>query len=82
MLLNYIENSKLDLFILSKILFFLDFENTIFFELFFNFENSTFFDFINFNKFFETTKLLDIFENLLFLNLDLTLQKYSKFQLY
>jgi len=78
--LNYIENfNKLDLFVLSKILFFLDSKNTISFKLFFNFENNTFFDSINFNKFFETAKLLDIFENLLFSNLDLALQRYLKY---
>ncbi len=80
MFLNYIENfNKLDLFVLSKILFFLDSKNTISFKLFFNFENNTFFDSINFNKFFETAKLLDIFENLLFSNLDLALQRYLKY---
>ena len=34
LLSNYIENSKLDLFILFKILFFLDFKNTIFLSYF------------------------------------------------
>ncbi len=58
---NYIKNSKLDLFILFKILSLLDFKNTIFLKLFFDFKDNTFFDFINFNKFFEITKLLNIF---------------------
>ena len=60
--LNYIKNSnKLDLFILFKILSFLDFKNTTFLKLFFNFENSFFFDSINFNKFSKIIKLLNIF---------------------
>ena len=82
LLSNYIENSKLNLSILFEILFFLDSKSTIFLKLFFDFENSIFFDSTNFNKFSEITKLLDIFQNLLFSNLDLTLQKYSKFRLY
>ena len=53
LLSNYIENFKLNLFILFKILSFLDFKSTISFELFFNS--------INFNKFFKTIKLLDTF---------------------
>ncbi len=59
--LNYIKNFKLNLFILFKILFFLDFKNIISFKLFFNFKNNILFDFINFNKFFKVTKLLNMF---------------------
>jgi len=80
--LNYIENSKLDLSILFEILSFLDFEDIALFELFFDFKNSTFFDSINFNKFFEVTKLLNTLQNLLFSNLDLILQRHSKLRLY
>ncbi len=80
---NYIENSnKLDLSILFKTLSSLNFRNTIFFKLLFSFEDNTFFNFINFNKFSKITKLLNTFQNLLFSNLDLTLQKYSKLRLY
>ncbi len=61
LLSNYVKNSKLDLFILFKILSFLDFKSTIFFELFFDFKNNIFFDSINFNKFFKITKLLNMF---------------------
>ena len=82
MLSNYIKNSELDLFILFEILSFSNSKNTIFFELFFDFENNIFFDSTNFNKFSKITKLLDIFQNLLFSNFDLTLQKYSKLRLY
>ena len=83
MLSNYIENfNKLDLSILSETLFFSDSENTAFFELFFDSKNNIFFDSTNFNKFSKTTELSDIFQNLLFSNLDLTLQKYSEFRLY
>ncbi len=71
-------NSKLDLFILLKILFFLDFRNIISFKLFFDFENNILFDSINFNKFFKIIKLLNMFQNLLFLNLNLILQKHLK----
>ncbi len=79
LLSNYIENSnKLNLFILFKILSFLNFENTIFFKLFFNFKDNFFFDFIDFNKFFKVIKLLNMFQNSLLLNLDLALQRYSK----
>ncbi len=71
-------NSKLDLFILLKILFFLDFRNIISFKLFFDFENNILFDSINFNKFFKIIKILNMFQNLLFLNLNLILQKHLK----
>ncbi len=76
MLSNYIENSKLNLFILFKILSFLDFKNTIFFELFFDFKDSILFDSINFNKFFKVIKLLNMLQNLLLSNFDLILQKH------
>jgi len=83
LLSNYIENfNKLDLFILSKILFFLDSKNTTFFKLFFDFKDSIFFDFIDFNKFSKVTKLLNTFQNLLFSNFDLALQRYLKLRLY
>ncbi len=83
MFLNYIKNSnKLDLFILFKTLFFLDFKNIAFFKLFFDFKDNIFFDSTNFNKFFKATKLLNILQNLLLSNLDLILQKYLKFRLY
>jgi len=76
LLSNYIENSKLNLFILFKILSFLDFKNTIFFELFFDFKDSILFDSINFNKFFKVIKLLNMLQNLLLSNFDLILQKH------
>jgi len=77
---NYIKNFKLNLFILSKILSSLNFKNTILFKLFFNFEDNTLFDSINFNKFSKTIKLLNTFQNLLFSNFDLILQRYLKLQ--
>ncbi len=82
LLSNYIKNFKLVLFILFKILSFLDFKSIILFELFFDFKNNILSNFINFNKFFKVTKLLNIFQNLLFLNLDLALQRHLKFRLY
>ncbi len=83
LLSNYIENfNKLDLFILSKIFFFLDSKNTTFFKLFFDFKDSIFFDFIDFNKFSKVTKLLNTFQNLLFSNFDLALQRDLKLRLY
>ncbi len=83
LLSNYIKNSnKLDLSILFDILSFLDFENTALFKLLFDFENNTFFNSTNFNKFSEIIELLDTFQNLLFSNLDLILQKYLKLRLY
>jgi len=55
-------NNKLEnLFILFTILSSLDFRNITFFKFFFvfNFKNNIFFNFINFNKSFKVTKLLD-----------------------
>ena len=80
--LNYVKNFKLNLFILFKILSSLYFKDIIFFKLFFDSKDNTLFDFINFNKFSKVIKLLNTFQNLLFSNLDLTLQKYSKLRLY
>ena len=82
MLLNYIKNSKLDLFILFEILSSLNSKSTIFFKLFFNFEDNIFFNSINFNKFFKVIKSLNMLQNLLFSNFNLTLQRYLKFRLY
>ncbi len=76
--LNYIKNFKLNLFFLFKILSSLDSKSIISFKLFFNFEDNILFNFINFNKFFKATKLLNILQNLLFLNFDLALQRYLK----
>ena len=82
MLSNYIKNFKLDLSILLKILFSLNFKNIILFKLIFDFENNILFDSINFNKFSKVTKLLNTLQNLLFANFDLIVQKYLELQLY
>ncbi len=88
LLLNKIKNSnnKLEnLSILFTTLFFLNFENTIFSKFFFvfNFENNILSNSINFNEFFKVIEFLDTLQNLiLFQNLNLTLQRYSKFRLY
>jgi len=88
LLLNKIKNSnnKLEnLSILFTTLFFLNFENTIFSGFFFvfNFENNILSNSINFNEFFKVIEFLDTLQNLiLFQNLNLTLQRYSKFRLY
>jgi len=88
LLLNKIKNSnnKLEnLSILFTTLFFLNFENTIFSKFFFvfNFENNILSNSINFNEFFKVIEFLDTLQNLiLFQNLNLMLQRYSKFRLY
>jgi len=82
LLSNYIKNFKLDLSILLKILFSLNFKNIILFKLIFDFENNILFDSINFNKFSKVTKLLNTLQNLLFANFDLIVQKYLELQLY
>ncbi len=80
--LNYVKNFKLNLFILFKILSSLNFKDIIFFKLFFDSKDNTLFDFINFNKFSKVIKLLNTFQNLLFSNFDLVLQRYLKFRLH
>ena len=80
--LNYVKNFKLNIFILFKILSSLNFKDIIFFKLFFDSKDNTLFDFINFNKFSKVIKLLNTFQNLLFSNFDLVLQRYLKFRLH
>ncbi len=80
--LNYVKNFKLNLFILFKILSSLNFKDIIFFKFFFDSKDNTLFDFINFNKFSKVIKLLNTFQNLLFSNFDLVLQRYLKFRLH